>query len=107
MGQIKGFAREGSPRDFTFSHAAENSCKLGRSSGGVGIRTALLGCLLAFCVGVGSLLAGEKGDVTGIIAGLSKTPIPGAKVTLAAGRYHYVCNVTYIILHTKRRARLA
>jgi Flp pilus assembly protein TadD len=34
--------------------------------------------------GVGSLLAVEKGTVTGIVASLSRSPIVGAKVTLAA-----------------------
>jgi tetratricopeptide (TPR) repeat protein len=40
--------------------------------------------LLGFLVGAGCLLAGEKGSVTGIVAGPSQAPISGAKVTLAA-----------------------
>jgi len=47
------------------------------------IRAALLGWLLAFLVGASCLLAGEKGNVMGTVAGPSQTPIPGAKVTLA------------------------
>jgi len=46
--------------------------------------TALLGWLLVFVVGATSLWAGDKGTVTGMVAGPSRVPIPGAKVTLAA-----------------------
>jgi predicted Zn-dependent protease len=35
-------------------------------------------------VGLGCLLAGEKGSVRGTVAGSSQAPLPGAKVTLAA-----------------------
>ncbi len=48
------------------------------------VRAALLGWLPVFLLGTCSLLAGEKGMITGIVTGPSETPIPSAKVTLAA-----------------------
>ena len=90
--------------------AARKAPAGGRVQGGYAsfeFRAALLSCLLALLVGAGalwagaqgrasptptlvsflsagSLLAGETGKVTGTIAGPSKVPIPGAKVTLVA-----------------------
>ncbi len=84
MAGINHSAGEGSQREFAPSRAAERHRKPPPSTDGALIRTALLYWLLAFLVGAGCLLAGEKGTVTGIVAGPSQTPIPGAKVTLAA-----------------------
>jgi tetratricopeptide (TPR) repeat protein len=84
MAGINDFATEGSRRGLTCSGAAEGQHKPRPLTGGAQVRVALLGWLLAFLVGAGSLLAGDKGTVTGTVAGPSKVPIPGAKVTLAA-----------------------
>ncbi|MGA2475759.1 MAG: tetratricopeptide repeat protein [Terriglobia bacterium] len=84
MAGINHFAAEGSPHELASSRAAEGQRKPRPSTDGALIRAALLGWLLAFLVGTGCLLAGEKGTVTGIVAGPSQAPIPGAKVTLAA-----------------------
>jgi tetratricopeptide (TPR) repeat protein len=84
MAGINHFAAEGSPRELASSRAAEGHRNPRPLTDGALIRVALLGWLLAFLVGAGSLLAGEKGNVTGIVAGPSQAPIPGAKVTLAA-----------------------
>ena len=84
MAGINDFAREGSPRGFTCSGAAESHHKSRPFTGGAQVTVTVLGWLLAFLVGAGPLLGGEKGTVTGTVAGPSKVPIPGAKVTLAA-----------------------
>jgi hypothetical protein len=80
---IKNYATKGSPREFASARAAELHGRPRPSTYGLLVRTAFLGWLLAFLVGAGSLLAGDKGMVTGTVAGPSKIPIPGAKVTLA------------------------
>ncbi len=84
MGGEIDCAKEG-PR----SELDSPSAALGRRprrflSGGTHFRAALLGWLPAFVLGACSLLAGDKGTVTGIVAGPSAAPIPGAKVTLVA-----------------------
>jgi tetratricopeptide (TPR) repeat protein len=84
MAGINHSAGESSQREFAPSRAAERHRKPPPSTDGVLLRAALLCWLLAFLGGAGCLLAGEKGTVTGIVAGPSQTPIPGAKVTLAA-----------------------
>jgi tetratricopeptide (TPR) repeat protein len=84
MGGISGFATKGSSPEFTFSDGAEGHCKPKPSTGSVRVRAGSVGCLVVFLAGVGSLLATEKGNVTGIVAGPSRSPIPGTKVTLAA-----------------------
>ena len=86
MAGINHFAAEGSPHEFASSRAAEGHRKPRPLTDGALIRVALLGWLLAFLVGAGCLLAGEKGTVTGIVAGPSQAPIPGSKVTLAVLR---------------------
>src|SRR5208337_4468383 len=83
MAGINHVAAEGSPRELAFSRAAEARPKPRPLTAGGLIRAALLGWLLAFLVGASCLLAGEKGNVMGTVAGPSQTPIPGAKVTLA------------------------
>ena len=84
MAGINHFAAESSPHAVASSRAAEGHRKPRPSTDGALIRAALLGWLLAFLVGAGWLLAGEKGHVMGIVAGPSQAPIPGARVTLAA-----------------------
>jgi tetratricopeptide (TPR) repeat protein len=84
MAGINDFATGGSARGFPCFGAAEGQREQRPRTGGAQLRVTLLGCLLALLVGAGSLLAGEKGMVTGTVAGPSKVPIPGAKVTLAA-----------------------
>jgi tetratricopeptide (TPR) repeat protein len=84
MAGTNEFATRGSPRGFICSGASEGHHEHRPLTGGAQLRVAFLGWLLAFLVGAGSLLAGEKGMVTGNVAGPSKVPIPGAKVTLAA-----------------------
>jgi tetratricopeptide (TPR) repeat protein len=84
MARTNDFATEGSPRGFTSSCVAESQRKPRPLPGGALVRATLLGWLLAFLVGAGSLLAGEKGIVAGTVVGPSKAAIPGAKVTLAA-----------------------
>ncbi|MBZ5668709.1 MAG: tetratricopeptide repeat protein [Acidobacteriia bacterium] len=84
MAGIDHFAAEGSPHKLASSRAAKGQRKPRPLTDGALVRAALLGWLLAFLVGAGCLLAGEKGTVTGIVAGPSQAPIPGAKVTLAA-----------------------
>jgi tetratricopeptide (TPR) repeat protein len=84
MAGINHFAAEGTLRQFAASPAAEGHRKPRPLTDGALLRGALLGGLLALLVGAGCLLAGEKGTVTGFVAGPSQAPIPGAKVTLAA-----------------------
>ena len=84
MAGINDFGTGGSPGGFTGSGAAGSHHKSRPSFGSTQGRAVLLGWLLALLVGAGSLLAGEKGTVTGTVAGPSNVPIPGAKVTLAA-----------------------
>lgn len=84
MAGINDFGAASSPGGFTGSGPAGCHHKSRCSSGSTQARAVLLGWLLAFLVGAGSLLAGEKGRVTGTVAGPSNVPIPGAKVTLAA-----------------------
>jgi tetratricopeptide (TPR) repeat protein len=84
MAATNEFATRGSPRGFTCFGAPEGHHERRPLTDGAQLRVALLGWLLALLVGAGYLLAGEKGMVTGTVAGPSKVPIPGAKVTLAA-----------------------
>jgi len=84
MAGLNNFGAGGSPGGFTGSGVAGSHHKSRPSSGSTQGRAVLLGWLLALLVGAGSLLAGEKGRVTGTVAGPSNVPIPGAKVTLAA-----------------------
>jgi tetratricopeptide (TPR) repeat protein len=84
MARINHFAAKGSPHGLASSRAPEGHRKARSLTDGALIRAALLGWLLALLVGAGCVFAGEKGIVTGIVAGPSQAPIPGAKVTLAA-----------------------
>jgi predicted Zn-dependent protease len=84
MAGINYFAAEGSPHEFASARAARGHRKSLPLTDGALLRAALLGWQLAFLLGAGCLLAGEKGSVRGIVAGPSQTPIAGAKVTLAA-----------------------
>jgi tetratricopeptide (TPR) repeat protein len=84
MAGTNEFATEGSSYGFTCLGAAEGCHKLRPFTAGPQVRAALLGWLLALVVGAGSLLAGDKGIVTGTVAGPSKVPIPGAKLTLTS-----------------------
>jgi tetratricopeptide (TPR) repeat protein len=84
MAATNDFETGASPREFTCSGTAGGHGGRRPLTGGAPLRVTLLGWLLAFLVGAGCLLAGEKGMVTGIVTGPSKVPIPGAKVTLAA-----------------------
>ena len=76
MAGTNHFAAEGSPRELASSRAAEGHRKPRPLTDGALVRAALLGWLLAFLVGAGCLLAGEKGTVTGIVAGPSKPRFP-------------------------------
>jgi tetratricopeptide (TPR) repeat protein len=84
MAATNDFATGGSAREFTCSGAAAGHRGQRPLLGGAALGVTLLGWLLAFLVGAGSLSASEKGMVTGTVAGPSKVPIPGAKVMLAA-----------------------
>ncbi len=84
MGGKSDFAIEGALSEFDSCCAviSRRPCRLliGRTQA----RAALVGWLGAFLLGACSLLAGEKGMITGIVTGPSESPIPGAKVTLVA-----------------------
>ncbi|MBZ5514016.1 MAG: tetratricopeptide repeat protein [Acidobacteriia bacterium] len=84
MGGTNDFATEGPSRGLTSPGVIEGPHRLRPFTRGAPVGAALLGWLLALVVGAGSLLAGEKGRVTGTVAGPSNVPVPGAKVTLAA-----------------------
>jgi len=84
MAGINHFAAKGSPDERASSRAAQCHRKPRPLADAAHLRATLLGWLLGFLVGAGCLLAGEKGSVTGIVAGPSQAPISGAKVTLAA-----------------------
>jgi tetratricopeptide (TPR) repeat protein len=83
MAGTNGFVTGGSARGFIRSGAADGRPQHRPLTGGAQLGLTLLGWLLALLC-ASSLLAGEKGAVTGTVAGASKVPIPGAKVTLAA-----------------------
>jgi tetratricopeptide (TPR) repeat protein len=84
MAGTNEFATEGSPRGFTLCRAPGVGHEPRPFNAGARVRAALLGWLLALLLGSGSLFAGDKGMVTGTVAGASRIPIPGAKLTLAA-----------------------
>ena len=84
MAAINDFGAEGSPGRFTGAGPAKCHHKSRLFTGSTQGSTVLVGWLLALLMGVCSLLAGEKGRVTGTVVGPSNVPIPGAKVTLAA-----------------------
>ncbi|MFZ0959839.1 MAG: tetratricopeptide repeat protein [Terriglobia bacterium] len=84
MAGLNQFTEEGSPYEFASLRLATGHRKPRTSTEGAVIRVALLGGLLAFLLGGTWLLAGEKGQVMGTVAGPSQAPIPGARVALTA-----------------------
>jgi len=78
------FRTRSSSRGSARRDEAESHRKFRSFIDGVRSRAALGGWLLAFLIGAATLGAAEKGALTGTIAGTSKLPIVGAKVTLTA-----------------------
>jgi tetratricopeptide (TPR) repeat protein len=80
MASTKHIAREGS--DLVTSCVAESHRNFQSLTVCALVRAALVAGLLAILAGAGSLFAGQKGAVVGVVVGPSQAPISGARVTL-------------------------